>query len=148
MKLQAIKGSCHCGNIRFDLGWPVSAPVIAVRECGCDFCSKHCGAWTSHPEAQLVVTVADAAAVSKYRFATGTADFFVCASCGVVPLVLSDIDEETYAVVNVHSFDDKESLQLSNSKTDFDGEETDARLRRRARNWIPNVSVQKQVLSS
>ena len=31
--------------------------------------------------------------------------------------------------------------------TDFDGEDTGARLQRRERNWIPNVRIGKQVLS-
>ncbi len=148
MSSRLIKGSCHCGNIRFDLEWPVSVPIIPVRECGCDYCSKHSGAWTSHPDAQLVVNVENSATVSKYRFATQTADFFVCASCGVVPLVLSEIDRQTYAVVNANSFDDKESLILRRNATDFDGEETSARLQRRKQNWIAHVTVPKQVLSS
>lgn len=126
----------------------MSVPIIPVRECGCDFCSKHSGAWTSHPAAQLVVFVDKSEALSKYRFATQTADFFVCASCGVVPLVLSEIDGKTYAVVNANSFDDKESLILRRNATDFDGEETSARLQRRKQNWIANVTVPKQVLST
>ena len=116
-------------------------PIIPVRECGCDFCTKHSGAWTSHPEAQLVVHVDKPEALSKYRFATRTADFLVCASCGVVPLVLSEIDGEGYAVVNANAFDDMESLILRRNATDFDGEQTNARLQRRKQNWIPHVHV-------
>lgn len=94
-----------------------------------------------------MVHVANSAALSKYSFATRTADFFVCASCGVVPLVLSEIRGKTYAVVNVNAFDDKGSLAFSSTTTDFDGEVEAARLQRRERNWIPNVSVRKTVLS-
>lgn len=141
MSFRLINGSCHCRNMRFELQWPVSVPIIPVRECSCEFCSKHNGAWTSHPEAQLTLHVANPAAVSKYAFATRTADFLVCASCGVVPLVLCEIDGKTYAVVNANSFDDKESLILRRNATDFDGEQTNARLQRRAKNWIPNVQV-------
>lgn len=119
----------------------MSVPIIPVRECGCDFCSKHGGSWTSHPDAQLVVEVEKSATVSKYSFATRTADFFVCASCGVVPLVLSEIDGQTYAVVNANSFDEKDSLILRRNATDFDGEQTNARLERRKKNWIPDVNV-------
>lgn len=147
MEFQSISGSCHCCNIRFDLEWPKSEPAIAVRKCGCDYCSKHGGAWTSHPHAHLVVHIEDSSAVSKYSFATGTADFLVCASCGVVPLVLSDINGKLYAVVNINSFDDADSLTYSRSETNFDGEERAARLQRRERNWIPDVQVGEQVLS-
>jgi len=143
MDFQSIKGSCHCRNIQFELDWPESEAVIPVRKCGCDYCSKHEGAWTSHPEAQLVVRIGDSSAVSEYRFATGTADFLVCACCGVVPVVLSEINEKLHAVVNVNSFDDADSLSYSCSATDFDGEEEVARLQRRERNWIPDVQLRK-----
>src|SRR5690349_15656728 len=96
-----IEGRCHCGNIAFALVWPDDAPDIPARACDCSFCTRHGGVWTSHPRAALRVHVDDAAAVSAYRFGTGTATFQVCARCGVVPLVTSRIDDALFAVVNV-----------------------------------------------
>lgn len=148
MNFVSIRGGCHCGNIRFELEWPKSEAVIPVRKCSCDFCSKHGGAWTSHSASGLVVNIDDASTLSRYSFATKTAEFFVCTSCGVVPLVVSEIDEKLYAVVNVNSFEDAESLAFSSSATDFGGETKDSRLQRRERNWIPNVRMTKKVLSS
>jgi len=77
--------------------------------------------------------------VSKYNFGTKTADFYICSVCGVVPLVLSEIDDRQYAVVNVNTFEDLGRLSLSSSPTNFDGEDTGSRLERRKRNWISDV---------
>ena len=134
-----INGACHCGNVRFVLRWPEADPGIPVRKCGCTFCQKHTGAWTSHPSAELVVEIDDRSLVSHYRFGTKTADFCVCSVCGVVPFVLSDIGDNQYAVVNVNTFEDIGGFTLSCSSTDFDGEDTESRLERRKRNWIPKV---------
>jgi len=134
-----INGSCHCGAIRFALAWPKSAVDVGVRECGCTFCRKHNGAWTSHPDARLTVSIRDKANVSSYRFGTCSADFQVCARCGVVPLVVSTIGGQAYAVVNVNTFDDTEGITLERTATDFEGEEVGSRLQRRQRNWIPDL---------
>lgn len=138
-EVTSIDGACHCGNIRFILRWPNFEATIPVRNCGCAFCKKHTGAWTSHRNSELAVQIDDLSLVSKYSFETKTADFYVCSVCGVVPLVLSEIDDEHYAVVNVNTFEDIGNLSFSSSSTNFDGEDTGSRLERRKRNWIPNV---------
>lgn len=76
-----------------------------------------------------------------YRFGTGTADFFVCKRCGIVPLVVSQIENSLFAVVNVNTFDALDAFTLSNVPTDFDGEETADRLSRRKQNWIQHVDI-------
>ena len=136
-----IEGACHCGNISYVLQWPGSTTEIPVRECGCSFCRKHGGAWTSHRGSQLMITLKDDSVVSKYRFGTSTAEFYVCSLCGAVPFVTSDIDNHLYAVVNVNTFENVDSSSLVRSPTNFDGEETAGRLERRKRNWIPNVRI-------
>jgi len=134
-----IDGACHCGNIRFKLFWPVSQTEIPVRKCGCTFCQKHNGAWTSDSHSMVSLKIGDLSLLSKYNFGTRTADFFVCSVCGVVPIVLSEIDDNLYAVVNVNVFGETPDFTFSSSSTDFDGEDTGSRLERRQRNWIPDV---------
>ncbi len=140
-----ITGGCHCGNIAYRLYWPENTPGIPlgipVRACGCTFCQKHGGAYTSHPEARLELRFADASRVEHYRFGTKTAEFLVCRTCGVVPVVTSMIEDTIHAVVNVRSFDDVDPAEFEIAKTDFDGETTEDRLARRQRNWISDVSV-------
>ena len=139
--MRNILGKCHCGNIEYEFLWPGSGNDIPVRACSCTFCRKHNGVYTSHPKGQLKVWVSDQSRVNKYAFGTKTAEFYICASCGVVPFVTSKIQGKTYAVVNVNTFEDVNPEALVSSVTDFDGESIDERLQRRARNWIPQVTI-------
>ena len=136
-----IEGSCHCGNIGFRLNWPGDGAEIPVRVCDCTFCTKHAGAWTSHRDSDLVATVRDESTISKYRFGTESADFYVCSSCGVVPFVISTIDNHLYAVVNVNTFERIDPSSFVRATTNFDGEDTGSRLERRKRNWIRSVRI-------
>lgn len=137
-----IEGACHCRNIGYVLSWPESEASIPVRICGCTFCQKRNGSWTSHPEAELIANIVDPANVSQYRFGTETAIFYVCSVCGVVPFVTSTIDENLYAVVNVLSFENPDALPLTHLSTNFDAEDLEHRLDRRKRNWIRHVRFQ------
>ncbi len=136
-----IEGKCHCGVITFVLQWPGEGTTIPVRACSCTFCTKHGGVYTSHRDAELAAVLHDEALVSRYRFGTETADFYLCSRCGVVPFVTSAIEDNLYAVVNVNSFEDIDPSRFSRAVADFDGETTESRLDRRKRNWIPSVTV-------
>lgn len=140
--MRTINGACHCRNMRFVLTWPADENTVAVRKCGCTFCCKHGGAWTSNRSSALDIDIDDESLLSRYRFGTATAEFYVCSACGVVPVVISNIDGQRYAVVNTNSFEDISDLTLICSDTDFDGEDTGSRLERRKRNWIANVRLQ------
>ncbi len=137
-----INGKCHCGNITYKFDWPSDDPnpEIPTRRCSCSFCTKHGGTYTSHRSAKLGVEIAEPTAVSRYRFATQTAEFYICSRCGVVPFITSLIAERKYAVVNVNTFEGLVLPTFQESTTDFSGETTEDRLQRRAATWIPNVT--------
>ena len=134
-----ITGKCHCGNVSFALDWKPEPSEMPARACSCSFCTRHGGVWTSCPTGALKVKVADPSRVSKYAFGTGTATFHICARCGVVPVVSSEIEGRLYAVVNVHAFENVEPALLRLAPASFDGESEPARLARRKRNWIADV---------
>ena len=134
-----VRGSCHCGNIGFELDWP--AGEIPARACACSFCTKHGGVWTSHPQGALRVKIAEPSGVFRYSFGTRTADFHVCSRCGAVPFVTSRIDGRDYAVVSVNAFDGVDPSRLTRAPVSFDGEDEASRLARRKRNWIADVSI-------
>ncbi len=134
-----INGSCHCGNIRFELDWQPDPDEIPARACGCSFCVKHGGVWTSCPAGRLRVRVARPERVSRYLFGTRTAEFHVCSDCGIVPLATSPIGNRVYAVVSVNAFDDVAASRLKRTPASFDGESEGDRLARRQRNWIGDV---------
>jgi hypothetical protein len=134
-----IHGSCHCGNISFELDWEPTPTEIPARACDCSFCVKHGGVWTSNPTGALRVEVKDRSLMSDYAFGTRTARFHVCCQCGIVPIVTSEIDGRLYAVVSVNTFNDIDQSLLRRSPASFEGEDTESRLARRKRNWIPDV---------
>ena len=134
-----IKGGCHCGNISFSLAWEPDPAEIPARACGCSFCVKHGGVWTSNPAGALRLTVKDPALVSRYAFGTRTAEFHICARCGIVPVVTSRIDGRLYAVVSVNAFEGVEPSLIRRASADFEGEGKESRLARRKRNWIADV---------
>jgi len=136
-----LNGKCHCGNIAFELDWPGDSPEIPARACDCSFCVKHGGVWTSNPQSRLAVVIRDVAHVSKYEFGTRTAAFHVCAVCGAVPLVTSDVAGHRYAVVNVNALENVDPAWLRRTAAHFDGEDIASRLARRSRNWIADVRI-------
>jgi hypothetical protein len=135
------RGSCHCGNLALELEWNADPQAIPARACGCSFCVKHGGVWTSDPRSRLTLTVADPSLVSRYRFGTRTATFYVCARCGAVPVVTSTIAGHDYAVVNVNVLEGIDPSQLRRASASFDGEDVASRLARRERNWIADVRI-------
>ena len=134
-----VHGSCHCGNISFQLGWDPAPAEIPARACDCSFCAKHGGVWTSNPKGSLDVRIVEPALVSRYSFGTRTAVFHICQRCGVVPVVTSEIDGRVYAVVSVNAFTNVAASMLRRAPASFEGETTESRLARRARNWVPEV---------
>jgi hypothetical protein len=137
----AIHGACHCRNIRFTLSWDPDPAEIPARACTCTFCVKHGGVWTSNPRGTLDVELENPGLVSKYAFGTHTAEFHVCARCGVVPFVTSRIDGNDYAVVSVNAFEDVAPGRLRRAAAEFGAETESDRLARRKRNWIATVRV-------
>jgi hypothetical protein len=134
-----IQGSCHCGNISFELTWAPDPAQIPARACGCSFCVKHAGVWTSNPEGSLRIVVRQPSLVSNYSFGTRTAVFHTCTRCGVVPVVTSEIDQRLYAVVSVNAFDNVDRSLLRQAAASFEGESVESRLDRRKRSWIAAV---------
>jgi hypothetical protein len=127
-----ITGSCHCQNISFTLDWRPEPVEIPARACGCSFCVKHGGVWTSCRTGSLRVIVRRPERVARYEFGTKTAQFHVCTACGIVPVVTSQIAGRLYAVVSVNAFDNVDAAMLKRSPASFDGEGSD-RLARRQR---------------
>lgn len=141
-----IEGGCHCRKLRYKLGWPVSPSgdeevKIPARRCSCSFCTRIDGVWTSHPEATLAISEAGDLPPTKYRFATGTADFLFCSQCGITPVVVCEIEGRKFAVVNVNTFDeDSGGFTLDYGDTNFDGESLDDRQGRRKARWIGRIA--------
>jgi hypothetical protein len=136
-----LHGKCHCGNIAFSLTWEPSPAEIPARACTCSFCTKHGGVWTAYPAGALKIVFQDRSLVSSYAFGTRTAEFHVCARCGIAPVVTSRIDDRLYAVVSVNALEGVDPALLRRSPANLEGESTETRLARRKRSWIADVQI-------
>ena len=137
MNHNPINGRCHCGNISYELQWPVRHPLVG-RACDCDYCTMQGAVWTSHPEAPLKLRFQQPNAVVNYRFGHQTAVFKVCASCGIVPVATCTPQQpQLIAVININTFVDVDIAGITQTPTSFDSENKTSRLQRRQRNWSP-----------
>ncbi len=73
-------GRCHCGAVRFE----VDAAIDHVRACDCSVCRRR-GAllYRVAPSEFRLLTPIDA--LRTYRWNTGRATDYFCATCGVLP---------------------------------------------------------------
>lgn len=128
-------GSCHCGALTLSLRTGKSAEHLGARACGCSFCRMHGASWTSDPTGSLHVAITGP--FGRYRFGTGSADFLVCGTCGVVAAVLWQSPERLLSVVRVECLATRDQLRAYERPTNFDDEDVSQRFARRARTWTP-----------
>ena len=135
----AYRGGCHCGGIRvlFEMRRP--AHELPVRACRCSFCRAHGARTTSDPQARLSISVADASRLSRYRFALRTADYLVCAQCGVYVAAVLEADGQPFATLNVNVLDERDALAPAATPVAYDGEAAADRIARRRRQWTPTA---------
>ncbi len=131
------RGHCHCGNIEVTFETRRDAADLPLRACACGFCRRHGMRAVSDPKGQAAIAIRDQEHVIHYRFGLKTADFLICANCGVyVAAVLSDNDAK-WAILNVNILDDAVEFTQEALSVNYDGEtESERRARRRA-NWTP-----------
>lgn len=130
-------GGCHCGNIRVRLRLARAPQDSALRACGCAFCRAHGTRTVADPDGLFELWAADWRLVEPYRFGSKTADYLVCRRCGVYIAAVCDAAAGLRAVVNVNGLDDRAAFTREPAPMNYDGETEEARLARRAVNWMP-----------
>ncbi len=131
-------GGCHCGAIRVRVRLTRPPGEMAVRSCACSFCRRHGTRTVSDPIGQADVW-ADWTLVQKYRFGTQTADYLLCRRCGVYIGAVCETDTSRRSVINTRCLEDREAFTQEARHPDYDRETVDARLARRAVNWMPAI---------
>jgi len=134
-------GQCHCGNISFTYEVSDAEAQLPVKVCICSFCRKHGGLYTTQPDGILNATFEDGSAVTRYRFGTNTADFYICNRCSIVPFVTCEIDGNLYATVNINALEDLDVEKIAPLPVDLDDESLEERIARRKRNWAAEVNI-------
>ena len=133
-------GGCHCRNLAVRLDSDKTPIELGTRGDACSFCAKHAALYTSDPQGELHVTIADDRLVERYRFGTRTADFLVCKACGV--FIAACMPEPALAVVNIHVLDARAAFLTNHVQlADFEGESVEQRLARRRSRWTPVVNA-------
>ncbi len=136
-------GGCHCGNIRYQVSFSVPLTELPARYCNCGYCTRHGGIYAAHPDAALIITIKDMDKINRYRFASMSTDFLVCARCGIPTLVLDEIRGTTYALLKLNTLDKPPVLAVAPSIS-MAGENVEVRKKRRQLTWIKNVVIHSQ----
>ena len=140
--IHEISGRCHCGNIDYTFLSPLLKTELPIRTCDCSFCVKQGACYISHPKGRLQVQIKDRSQVKAYRFGTESADAMVCSICGVYPFITTELDGQTYAVLNANSINGLHidhaaippALQLENLSVE-------ERIERWKKGWIGQVEI-------
>ncbi len=77
--LVTVKGGCHCGNVCFEVQLP---DPLKAHQCNCSICAASGFIGIIVPASRFSL-LSDPAALSEYRFNTGVARHWFCATCGV-----------------------------------------------------------------
>lgn len=113
MEKQTYVGSCHCGQIRFQ----VTTDMARASQCNCSICTKK--AYLHHmvaPDDFRLLSGADD--LATYQFGTMAAQHHFCKHCGVAPFFRPRANPEKY-IVNLRCVEgvDLECLRIEQ----FDG---------------------------
>jgi hypothetical protein len=128
-------GGCHCGSVSFTFETSRRPEDLQLRACTCSFCARHGARTVTDPSGRVRFHVRDPAALVRYRFGLKTAEFLLCARCGVYVGAWVEIGDRHWATVNANTLEPR--LVQSAQPVSYDGETAEVRLARRRSNWTP-----------
>lgn len=114
-------GSCHCGQVKFEVDLPGS---VVVKRCNCSICRKS-GYLHLIVPADKFKLLSGEESLSEYRFHTGVARHLFCAKCGIKSFYVPRSHPESFSV-NLNCLDLSDDIQVNIQS--FDG-----------RNWTRNI---------
>lgn len=132
-------GGCHCGALRIAFTLQQAAADTSPRACDCDFCRKHGAAWVSDPAGRLRVRAREGA-LQTYRQGSETAQFCLCAHCGVLVIVRFTHEGRVFGAVNATCLDDGEAFAPAQAASPQRLDPAAKALRWRTL-WIPDVEL-------
>jgi len=134
--MMAYGGGCHCGalSVTFETSQPPAS--LERRACQCSFCRAH-GALTVSDADGALRFDADPTALVRYRFGLKTADFLICARCGIYVGTMYGEGDEFWGIVNANALHDRESFTAPVVAISYDNETASTRGERRKRRWTP-----------
>ncbi len=108
---KTYQGSCHCGAVRFDCDLDLGA---GTSKCNCSICSK-ARFWKAIARADAFRLREGEAALSDYRFGSGTIHHLFCRHCGVKSFARGEMAAlgGTFYAVNLACLDNASPEELA-----------------------------------
>ena len=132
-----IHGSCHCEAVKVSVALSRPPEEIELRACQCSFCRRHGAGTIADPRGRAVIEARDTDSLRTYRFGARTADFLLCAGCGVYIAALIETDEGPRATINAQGLALAPFRGRDPLVADYADESREDRIRRRAAHWMP-----------
>lgn len=118
--MQTCKGSCHCGQVKFEVEVP---DTVNVSRCNCSICKKS-GYLHLIVPADRFHLLSGEDSLTDYRFHTGVARHLFCKNCGIKSFYVPRSHPEGFSV-NLNCLDLPGGIDVSIKE--FDGQ-----------NWLKN----------
>lgn len=132
-----VKGTCHCSNLRVTLTTEKVPQDMWLRACQCSFCRSHNMRSLSDPDGRMEVRVTDEAALNRYRFGLGTADFLICRNCGNYIGAVQEVDGQLYGILNANLTENRGAQFGEAEHRHYEDETGEERAARRKAVWTP-----------
>lgn len=124
-KKDVVKGSCHCGAVKFQV--EVEVKTITAYRCNCSICTKkRYTEFYAKPQEFTLLQGQDN--LSVYTFGTNVTQHKFCKTCGCAPFLTGDIPElgGPFVGVCINCIDDLTPEQMDSFPTHyFNGKDND-----------------------
>ena len=138
-RIQVFRSRCHCGNLEARFETQQLAEELTVRSCQCSFCTRHRARTVVDPQGLARIAVHDPELLSRYQWATRSAEFLVCRRCGNYLGAVMGVGDGWVMTLNINLFDEVARFAQEPIKVDYDAETPAERRRRRETGWTPAV---------
>jgi len=111
MAKKTYRGSCHCGQIKFEAGVDLSE---GTSKCNCTSCWKKRW-WSARARIEDFRALSGEQELSGYKPGAATGHRGFCKHCGVIPYNWVDAaawNDGAYVSINVAALDDLEPAEL------------------------------------
>jgi hypothetical protein len=81
MSAKVLKGSCHCGAVKFE----IRAPIEPAGRCNCSLCRRKGALMTPLFPADELTILQGEEDLTLYQFNTRVAKHYFCRHCGIYP---------------------------------------------------------------
>lgn len=110
MSEQTYQGSCHCGNVRFEVPLDLSKPAVG---CNCSMCARS-GSLLQFVGASQFKLLNGEESLSDYQFNKNVIHHFFCKNCGIKPFARGkNADGSDMVAVNTRCLEGVDPATLS-----------------------------------